>query len=105
MNTKHNTVPEEGTEAATDLAAQLDHCFGKMVELVRNSKDFESMPSKELFQVGYNAGRLGELTPLGRKVWDALKTFVETNDRLGFLDKLSEIEWCVKTPPEIGDGN
>lgn len=55
------------------------HCLSKVGELAA----LESPTARDLFQLGYNLGRLSELTGLGREVcWDPWK------DRMGTWDSV-----------------
>jgi hypothetical protein len=54
------------------------HCVEKIGELVRS----EAPGRRELLQLGYNLGRLSELTGLGREpFWDRWKAAVADWDR------------------------
>ena len=54
------------------------HCVRKIAEIVRDGRD----DRRAILQLGYNLGRLSELTGLGRgPFWDAWKIPVETGDR------------------------
>jgi len=54
------------------------HCAAKIVEIVSSGRD----DPRSLLQLGYNLGRLSELTGLGREpFWDAWKGPVESGDR------------------------
>lgn len=54
------------------------HCVAKIVEIVQNGRD----DPRSLLQLGYNLGRLSELSGLGREpFWDAWKGPVEAGDR------------------------
>jgi hypothetical protein len=58
--------------------AEIDHCVGKVVELTGRAE-----PSRrDLLQLGYNLGRLSELTGGGREpFWDRWKQAVDAWDR------------------------
>jgi hypothetical protein len=54
------------------------HCVRKIAEIIREGRDNR----RAVLQLGYNLGRLSELTGLGREpFWDAWKAPVETWDR------------------------
>ncbi len=56
----------------------VDHCVAKIVELVARGQD----DRRSILQLGYNLGRLGELTGLGREpFWDRWKDAVAAWDR------------------------
>ncbi len=53
------------------------HCVQKVAELVREGADHR----RSVFQLGYNLGRLSELTGLGRgPFWDRWKQAIEEWD-------------------------
>jgi hypothetical protein len=53
------------------------HCLNKLIELTSKPKKSE----RDLFQIGYNIGRLSELTNEGRdKWWDIYKIFIENGE-------------------------
>lgn len=57
--------------------ADLDHCVGKIVELAGRA----APTRRDLMQLGYNLGRLAELTGAGREpFWDRWKDPVEQWD-------------------------
>lgn len=54
-----------------------DHCLAKIVEIVERGND----DRRSLLQLGYNLGRLSELSGLGREpFWDAWKDSVSSWD-------------------------
>ena len=56
----------------------IDHCVAKIIVLV----DQPEPDRRTLLQLGYNLGRLSEMTGLGRKpFWDRWKEAVEVWDR------------------------
>ena len=64
----------------------MDHCIAKIREIVAR-RDAAPEP-RAVLQLGYNLGRLSELTGLGRgPFWDAWKDAVAAWD----LDKMGEL--------------
>ena len=56
----------------------VDHCIAKVVEIVERGAD----DRRSVLQLGYNLGRLSELTGLGREpFWDRWKEAVARWDR------------------------
>ena len=56
----------------------MEHCVTKIREIVSRGRD----DRRSVFQLGYNLGRLSELTGLGRgPFWDAWKGAVEAWDK------------------------
>jgi hypothetical protein len=56
----------------------MDHCVAKILEIVARGDD----DRRSILQLGYNLGRLSELTGLGRApFWDRWKQAVERWDR------------------------
>lgn len=57
------------------MGDSIEHCVAKIVAIVDSGHE----DRKSLLQLGYNLGRLSELTGLGREpFWDAWKGPVET---------------------------
>lgn len=66
-------------------APDTEHCVAKVVELAGRPEPTR----RELLQLGYNLGRLAELTGLGREpFWDRWKDAVDRWDRLA-LERLA----------------
>ena len=64
----------------------MDHCIAKIVEIVARKQD----DRRSILQLGYNLGRLSELTGLGREpFWDHWKEAVATWNQPE-LDKLAQ---------------
>ena len=56
----------------------MEHCVAKIVEIVSRGAD----DRRSVLQLGYNLGRLSELSGLGREpFWDRWKDAVEAWDR------------------------
>ena len=74
----------------------MEHCVAKIREIVREGRD----DRRSLLQLGYNLGRLSELTGLGREpFWDAWKTSVEEWDRPKLEKLASELQKYLGVPP------
>ena len=67
----------------------MNHCVGKIVDLItRNQSDRRS-----ILQLGYNLGRLSELTGLGREpFWDQWKDAVADWDHPRLLLLAQELQ-------------
>ena len=59
--------------------AQIRHALTKLTEISHLMAEGRGEP-RDLFQYGYNAGRLAELSGKGRAVWDILKGYVADGD-------------------------
>lgn len=57
--------------------ADVRHCVNKIQELVASGGD----DRRTWLQLGYNLGRLSELSSTGRSLWDAWKGPVAAGDR------------------------
>jgi hypothetical protein len=56
----------------------MNHCIAKIVDLIEQGRD----DRRSVLQLGYNLGRLSELTGLGRELfWDRWKDAVADWDR------------------------
>ena len=71
MGLSSNDMGKQNTQA------QISHALNKLTELTARLDVPEAPWERDLFQLGYNAGRLAELTGSGRYVWDTLKDAVE----------------------------
>lgn len=70
------------------------HCVGKIQELVgRNAND-----PRSVLQLGYNLGRLSELTAQGRVIWDRWKEPVGSWDQPMLLALANEL--CLLIPSD-----
>jgi hypothetical protein len=68
----------EGDTSASQLTGDVTHCAAKVREIVASGRD----DRRAVLQLGYNLGRLSELTGLGREpFWDAWKDAVSDGDR------------------------
>jgi hypothetical protein len=64
--------------SASQNRADIEHCVSKIRQLVTEGRD----DRRSILQVGYNLGRLSELTGRGRgPFWDAWKDAVASWDR------------------------
>ena len=79
-----------------NIEEPLAHCFDKISEIVGKhilpwkltceatveggGSDGKPLTDRELLQVGYNLGRMAEITGWGRAVWDRLKEPIEARD-------------------------
>ncbi len=66
----------------------MNHCVAKIVEIVEQGRD----DRRSVLQLGYNLGRLSELTGLGREpFWDRWKDAVADWDRPRLRDLAQEL--------------
>jgi hypothetical protein len=78
MTQRENSASQSGPE--------IGHCVSKICQLVAEGRD----DRRSILQLGYNLGRLSELTGLGRgPFWDAWKEAVASGDRVE-LDTLAQ---------------
>jgi hypothetical protein len=66
----------------------MNHCIAKIVDLIEQGRD----DRRSVLQIGYNLGRLSELTGLGREpFWDRWKDAVADWDRPRLRDLAQEL--------------
>jgi hypothetical protein len=67
----------------------MNHCIAKIVEIIERGVD----DRRSILQLGYNLGRLSEMTGLGREpFWDRWKDAVESWDRQALLCLARELQ-------------
>ena len=77
----------------------MEHCVAKIVEIVTRGED----DRRSLFQLGYNLGRLSELTTLGRgPFWDRWKAAVSSWDLPALHLLTSELTSDAENWPKAG---
>jgi hypothetical protein len=76
---------------------QILHALEKL-ENIAGSFQVGTGTNRELFQFGYNAGRLAELTGAGRVVWDKLKSCVE----VGQWHRVQHMVWEWRAEARAG---
>jgi hypothetical protein len=71
------------------------HCLSKLSSLL----SLDTPTPRALFQLGYNLGRLSELTPGGRELfWNPWKTPVETWDQPRMRELLTNLSNALSAP-------
>ena len=77
-------------KAEHEYVTSLNHSYDKV-------RDLASLPTRtdrDVLQIGYNLGRLSELTSRGREVWDETKSMVESGNWPAL------VEWVDEHRPE-----
>ena len=75
----------------------MKHCIAKIVDIVAEGRG----DRRSILQLGYNLGRLSEMTGLGREpFWDRWKVPVETWDRPELERLARELRDEYLPPPE-----
>jgi hypothetical protein len=70
--------PRNRTEPVLDCVG-MEHCIAKIASIIAQDR----CDRRSILQLGYNLGRLSELTGLGREAfWDRWKTPVDRWDRV-----------------------
>ena len=77
-------------KAEHEYVSALEHAYGKIRELA----SLPNRTDRQVMQIGYNLGRLSELTSRGREVWDETKGMVESGDWPAL------VEWVDEHRPE-----
>ena len=73
----------------------MNHCIAKIVDIVAEGRD----DRRSVLQLGYNLGRLSELTGLGREpFWDRWKDAVATWDLPKLRELARELQSCPEPP-------
>ena len=74
----------------------MNHCMATIVELIYRGRD----DRRSILQIGYNLGRLSELTGLGREpFWDRWKVAVAEWDLAKLRVLARELPALISIPP------
>jgi hypothetical protein len=80
----------------------MNHCINKIHAIIAAGHD----DRRSILQLGYNLGRLSELTGLGREpFWDRWKVAVEAWDLAALralADALQDLPGGAAIPPDVG---
>ncbi len=79
----------------------MNHCIATIVDLIERGRDNR----RSVLQLGYNLGRLSELTGLGREpFWDCWKVAVEEWDLARLRDLARELPSYLPIPaPQVSE--
>ena len=71
---------------------ELPHCYQKVAELAAQGQTGTLAP-RDLMQMGYNLGRVSEITGEGREIWDTTKGWVQDGDWEALSDWAASRGW------------
>ncbi len=79
----------------------MNHCIATIVDLIERGRD----DRRAILQLGYNLGRLSELTGLGREpFWDRWKVAVAEWDLARLRDLARELPFLLPIPtPQVSE--
>lgn len=95
-----STSKQCNASSAATQAEALRHAYSKIFAIAFKASVKEAEPSpREILQVGYNLGRISEITGEGREIWDTTKGMVECGD-WGSLCDWANSRGMTLDPPE-----